>query len=100
MDRIPLPPPFPLGAMLEYCGGSIRWADPEGKKPLLAKGMRGTVVRQGRGYQGSLAVIDTCQETGEVVRERTHDGWSTIRLESGYEMAVSKERMSEWAIPS
>lgn len=97
MDRIPHTPPFPLGATLVYIGPSTRWADPEGKRPLLAPGMKGSVVRLGRGYQGSLAVIDTDEETGEKVLERTHDGWSTIRLESGYEMAVSRERMNEWA---
>ena len=54
-------------------------------------------MRIGRGYQGSLAVIDTDDETGEHVLERTQDGWSTILLESGYEMAVSRDRMNEWA---
>lgn len=97
MDRKPHSPPFPIGSKLVYIGASLRWADPEGRRPLLARNMRGTVVRIGRGYQGSLAVIDTDDETGEHVLERTQDGWSTILLESGYEMAVSRDRMNEWA---
>lgn len=73
--RTPLPAPFPVGVRVRYKGDRQRFADLDGKKPLLTRGMEFDIVEISEGRRGSGVVIDFDEE-GDPIRDRTQDGLS------------------------
>jgi hypothetical protein len=83
----PRPPPFPLGAKVEYSGPTYS-KDPEGKVLLLKAGMVGVVVdvQPGRQGTGRLVLDDDFDELK--VYDETSDGASVVAFETGVRRLV------------
>lgn len=90
----PRPPPFPLGARVEYTGDHEQGDIVDGKERRLRPGDVGVVVEVRAGRRGTGRQVDELD--GEPLYDETSDGWSVVRFPSGYERAPSASTLARW----
>lgn len=94
--RDPLPPPFPVGARLRYCGTRRSYHDPAMTVPIVAPGIEVTIIDTRDGWRGSGRIIDHDDETGESYRDSTIDGGSVYVTQRGMRCQIAAGAASEW----
>ena len=88
------PPPFPIGATVEYIGNRSIWDDAECKRPLLTNGMR-FVITELRPPEKGLGFIKN-DEDGEPIISHDKDGCSVYVNLRGDKKLIHAKDKSEW----
>ena len=90
------PPPFPIGAKVEYVGNRSMWDDASGTKPLLTKGMVFEITEHREPEKGFGFIKN--DEDGEPIISHDKDGCSVYVNARGDKKLIHAKDKTEWKI--